>query len=218
MKRLAKKDRGAFLLTCVLNIYSGCVLDCLFLILRKGPQTQSDTKPEKYYADCSCCFLYSYSTSYLVGTEKLHFWVTALVQSPLWQWLVLDTSRCRVRRSSTFPVLQAEQHLQCLLRTDRVWVGLLIPLQSLPTLGKIFREHGPAFLSMESSSIPISLSFKISEFLCLLKQFPKLWKHFWCISIKNQAQSRQTFFLKSFKGSFCFINVSRCLEQVSLCV
>lgn len=59
---------------------------------------------------------------------------------------------------STFPVLQAEQHLQCLPRTARVWLGVLIPLQSLPCLGKECCEHGPAFLSMEPSSIPTSLS------------------------------------------------------------
>lgn len=91
MKRLTKKDKGAFLLSCALNIYSECVLVHLLLIWRKGPQTWSDTKPEKYYADCSRCFLYSYITSYLVGTEKLLFWGTALIQSCLlsgsgWCW------------------------------------------------------------------------------------------------------------------------------------
>lgn len=167
MKRLAKKDKGAFLCACVLNIHSGCVLDHLLLFWRKGPQTRRDTKPDKHYADCSRCFLFSYSTSYPGGTEKLLLWVTALAQSCLpsgsgWCWTPPGNPQCTgAGRSwgSTFPVLQAEQHLQCLPRTARVWVGALIPLQCLPCLGKECCEHGPAFLSMEPSSIPTSLSF-----------------------------------------------------------
>lgn len=99
MKRLAKKDKGAFLCTCVLNIHSGCVLDHLLLFWRKGPQTRRDTKPDKHYADCSRCFLYSYSTSYPGGTEKLLLWVTALAQSCLpsgsgWCWTPPGNPQC----------------------------------------------------------------------------------------------------------------------------
>lgn len=168
MKRLAKKDKGAFLCARVLNIHSGCVLDHLLLFWRKGPQTRRDTKPDKHYADCSRCFLFSYSTSYPGGAQRSCSFGSQPLPSLVSPLAVAGAGHLQVTLSaqeqedswgSTFPVLQAEQHLQCLPRTARVWLGVLIPLQCLPSLGQECCEHGPAFLSMEPSSIPTSLSF-----------------------------------------------------------
>lgn len=75
----------------------------------------------------------------LVGTEKLLFWDTALVQSCLLSgsgWCWTPPGAQEGSWSSTSPVPQAGQHRQSLPRTAKVWVGMLIPLQSLPTLAK----------------------------------------------------------------------------------
>lgn len=124
MKRLAKKDKGAFLLTCALNIYSGCVLDPLLLPWRKGPQTWSDTKSQSIMQTAVGVFMFLYHIQ-LVGTEELLFWDTALVQSCLLSgsgWCWTPPGAQKGSWSSTSPVPQAEQHLQCLPRTARVWV------------------------------------------------------------------------------------------------
>lgn len=118
------------------------------LIWRKGPQTWSDTKAEKFYADCSWWFLCSCITSHLLGTEELLLWDPALVLSCLlsgtgWCWTPPGAQGWEGSWSSTFPVLQAEQHLQCLPRTARVWVGVFIPLQNLPTPGKKLQPSFP---------------------------------------------------------------------------
>lgn len=171
------------------------------------------------------CFLYSHITSYLVGTEKLLLWDTALVQSCLlpgsgWCWTPPGAQEWEGSWGSTFPVLQAEQHLQCLPRAARVWVGVLIHLCKAPLpLAKSAVSMGqPSFLWTQAAFLPLCPSRHLDFYAC--------WSSFQsCESISavpllkaKHNQGRLFFKKKSFKGNFWLISVSRCLKHVSLCV
>lgn len=120
------------------------------LIWRKGPQTWSDTRAEMFLQTAADVFSIPVSHPTCWG-QKLLLWGTALLQSWLlsgsgWCWAPPGAQGWEGSWSSPFPLLQAEQHLQCLPRTATAWVGALTPLQSLPTLASSAVSMGqPSF-------------------------------------------------------------------------
>lgn len=141
------------------------------LIWRKGPQTWSDRKAEilMQTAVGVCYIPVSHPTcwgqrSCSLGTSPCP------VLCPLWQWLLLDPSRCPGLGGlleQHFSILQAEQHPQCLPRTATVWVGVLIPLQSLPPLAKSAASRAqPSFPWSQAAFLPPCPSGHLNFCVC----------------------------------------------------